>query len=649
MIKNTFKQIIANINDYLLLIMSLMVVFGAIIYYLYALNILGLIISMLLVIAVFIVLMKKYSLQHQINVSQGMFKRKNLLFPLIYLLFFGVSVAFLCQGQSDRALISPWDVVDRVFFVFYGLSTVALIVNIVRKETPLIIKLGLISLHYFLNLVVAVIVYKIGYGFDPFVHQATMELINKAGVVTPKHPYYLGQYSLILMLHKITGVSIYFLNKVLVPLLAAIFLPLNFWRFLKYQNKSAATATLITLVILPVLSFTPFIMTTPQNLSYLFLLLTILMGLNGSHYFWVALLSLATLAIHPLAGIPALAWSMWTIFVNKQQHFKLAQQKLITWGIALFTAIFLPASLLLVGKNSLKDISFNVQSIFLPLKNIFLGMSSAGRENFLLNFIYFFQSNLNVFIVLIIIISLIYCWRNTKAREISTWKGLFIINLSLVLAYILSSQITFANVIGYEQSNYAERILIMIVIFCLPCIILTLKSLVDRIVKQNREMKIIWLIFTAIILTSALYMSYPRFDKYFNSRGYSISENDLQTVRLIDNEADDKYVVLANQQVGVAALKEIGFNHYYTSSRGQIYFYSIPTGGPLYQYYLDMVYKNPTTETMMGAMNLAGVNEGYLVVNKYWHQSDRIIGEAKLVADDYEVINDDIYIFKYLR
>jgi hypothetical protein len=149
------------------------------------------------------------------------------------------------------------------------------------------------------------------------------------------------------------------------------------------------------------------------------------------------------------------------------------------------------------------------------------------------------------------------------------------------------------------------------------------------------------------MLTISLYISYPRYDKYFNSRGYSVGINDLNAVKLINQDAKEPYIALADQQVSVAALKEFGFSNYYQTAAGLIYFYPIPTGGPLYQYYLDMVYKNPDQKTMQGALDLSGVKVGYLVVNKYWNESGKIINEAKLDADSFFNVNNEVYIFKY--
>jgi len=428
-----------------------------------------------------------------------------------------------------------------------------------------------------------------------------------------------------------------------VPVLAAIFLPLATHRLAR-QN-SFNYGHWLTPFFLLILGFAPFIATTPQNLSYLFLILTIIYGLTKKSPLWSLILATATLAIHPLTGIPALCW--WLILIlNKQaKKIKLKTYRLLKSLLFIISALTLPLALFIAGGSSLKRLNWDLYSIISPFNNLFATLSSAGQENWLLNFVYFFTDNYNLWLILIIVVSLIAFYHQKKHQNL---KSLIFINAALVLAYLISSQIVFNDLINYEQANFSSRLLILIMIFFLPFIVSELQNLVTRIFAQNKLTKIIWLIIGLALLMSSLYVSYPRFDKYFNSRGYSTSANDLAAVNLISATTSKPYLVLANQQVSVAALKELGFDHYFSTASGLLYFYPIPTGGQLYQYYLDMVYKNPSRETMAAARKLTGVKESYLIVNKYWFQSDRVINGAKLTANSWETINNEVYIFKYL-
>jgi len=648
-IREKLNKISLNLPEYLLFFLSFVIIYGAIIYYFYALNWLAVIIIILLTISSFFVLRKYLFKDSGDSENKANIREKNNInflsyWPcLIYFFLYTIIFYLLFLDRSDRALISPWQVVSSSFFILYVLSSLILIFIIFKNKISSTSKLIILSAHYFLSFLVAAIIYKIGYGFDPFIHQATMELIDKKGLVTPKPFYYLGEYSLIIVLHKLSGLSIYLLNKFLVPTLAAIFLPLASYR-LASQNNSNPSRFLAPLFLLA-LTFSPFIVTTPQNLSYLFLILVVVFGLTKASPLWALILALATLAIHPLTGIPALAWWLSFNLINKVDKIKKNTYRFLKYLLFTASALTLPLALFVGGGSNLKALQWNLSFIIEPLKNLFSPLTSAGRENWLLNFVYFFYYNYALWLILIISASLIWFYQKKQKPK---FKSLIFINFALLIAFIISSQIVFTDLINYEQTNFADRLLILILIFCLPFINAGLQNFIDLILSQDKLIRIIWLVFGLALITVSLYVSYPRFDKHFNSRGYSTSQNDLTAVRLINQEAKGPYLALANQQVSVAALKELGFDHYYNTATGPIFFYPIPTGGQLYKYYLDMVYKNPSRKTMAQARALTGVKESYLIVNKYWFESAKVINEAKLRANSWQTVNNEVYIFKYL-
>ncbi len=648
-IREKLNKISLNLPEYLLLFLSFIIIYGTIVYYFYALNWLAVAVIMLLTISSFFVIRKYLFKNSTIPENKANIKEKNKInllnyWPyLIYIFFYAIIFYQLFLDRSDRALISPWQVVNSSFFVLYAISSLILVFIIFKNKISSTGKLIILSAHYFLSFSVAAIIYKIGYGFDPFIHQATMELIDKKGLVTPKPLYYLGEYGLIIVLHKLSGLSIYLLNKFLVPVLAAIFLPLASYRLMD-QNNSKPSRFLAPLFLLA-LTFSPFIATTPQNLSYLFLILAVTFGLTKTNPLWPLILSLAALAIHPLTGIPALAWWLSLRLIDKADQIKKNTYQFLKYFLFAASALILPLALFMGGGSSLKTLQWNFHFLIEPLKNLFTPLTGAGGENWLLNFVYFFYYNYALWLILIISASLIWFYQRKQRPR---FKSLIFINLALIIAFIISSQIVFTDLISYEQTNFAGRLLVLILIFCLPFISAGLQNFIDLILSQEKPIKIVWLVFGTTLITTSLYVSYPRFDKYFNSRGYSTSKNDLAAVHLIDQEAAAPYIALANQQVSVAALKELGFDHYYDTPGGPLYFYPIPTGGQLYKYYLDMVYKNPSRETMAQARALTGVRESYLVVNKYWFESAKVISAAKLKADSWQTVNNEVYIFKYL-
>lgn len=628
------KEILLKIKqfwlDYLLLFLSLIIIFGTSVYYFYQLNTLGIIISISLSAITFYILHNKLSCY---PIKKIKVNKTTLPLSISYLILFILSIFILFSNSSSSPLISPWEVLNNWFFIIYTLTTLSLIIIISKKKIDDRLKLFYISLHYFLSFSIAAIIYKIAYGFDPLIHQSSMEFINDFGFIKPKTPYYIGEYSLIIFLHKISALSIQIINKFLVPVISAIFIPREIYYYLKQKFPNHQKNNFLSLIILLTLSFSPFIMTTPQSLSYVFLIITIFSALGRKNILWPIIFALSTTAIHPLSGIPALIFVTYIVLKDHSN----VNKKVFNTAFFIVSSLSLPLVFLFSAHNHLR---WNTLSnIFNPL---FSNLNIPGQENFVLNFIYLFNNNIPLIILILIIISIIIYYKNHIFKYPA---GLLMIS-SLSFSYLISANIKFGDLITYEQNSYPQRILKLIVIFSLPYIVILFNIIIQRILKHKKELQIICLVITLLILSTSLYISYPRRDKYYNTKGYSVSQDDLDAVRWIDNNSHDNYIVLANQQLGVAALKELGFKHYYSTKQGLIYFYSIPTGGPLYKYYLDMVYKSPSNRIARRAMDLTKTKTLYLVVSKYWFQSDRIIGEAKLVANSFKQIKND-YIFKY--
>ena len=162
---------------------------------------------------------------------------------------------------------------------------------------------------------------------------------------------------------------------------------------------------------------------------------------------------------------------------------------------------------------------------------------------------------------------------------------------------------------------------------------------------------------TAGLITISLYFSYPKNDMYISNHSYNVSQADIDAVHYIDQKADQDYIVLANQMTSAAALQEFGFKKYYKISppfeggdQGGVFYYPIPTSGPLYQYYSDLVYNEVSKEKIIKAMDLAGVNQAYFVINEYWWKFDKIVEQSKTIADEYQAIDEEkIYIFKFSK
>ena len=349
----------------------------------------------------------------------------------------------------------------------------------------------------------------------------------------------------------------------------------------------------------------------------------------------MGILSLTALTVHPIVGFPALSLFLLITILR----FNLKYKKLLVATVFILSILSLPAAFYLLDRNNfnLADFSFG-NLINLP------GLIMPAQDNVILNLAYLNGFNLSWIVSLLIIVGVVIYYKRSKQED---FKPYLIIAPALLLSYLLVKLLPFNYLINYERSDFADRIFTVAVIFFLPFILLALSVITRKIIVQEKYVRLGWLLIISLFITSSFYLSYPRYDQYFNSHGYSVGNFDIEAVKFISDNSKDDYIVLANQQVSAAALSQFGFNRYY---KDQIFYYPVPTSGPLYKYYLDMVYKKPSRETIIKAMDLAGVDEAYFVLNKYWYASPKILEEAKLEADSWQSIgNGEVFVFKYQR
>jgi len=204
----------------------------------------------------------------------------------------------------------------------------------------------------------------------------------------------------------------------------------------------------------------------------------------------------------------------------------------------------------------------------------------------------------------------------------------------IIDAWILRSVIVFPNVIVYEQGDYPLRLLKSSLLFLIPFAMYGLYTLytfaIDAIKNKKQLVKISSVILISILLTLSFYLSYPQKNPKARFPGFNVSQSDVNAVHWIhDRHTDYEYIVLDNQLVSAAALTEYSFAQNFNSTLGELFYYAVPTGGPLYQYYGKMMYEGQKREYIKEAMDLAGVDTAYFVVNKYWANSEKIITGAK--------------------
>ena len=691
-------------------LIALLTFFGGVLYRLYQLNYVGIFLALILTVITYILLKKinkvKKILDFRFLISN--FKKiqyLDILLLTFYFLLFSINLYILFQSTTTESIISPWEVVPWYFFLTFTLTTLLLVLIILKTKLLNIayfparnryahsVAGGLLLTSYFLlSVSVALIVYKLGFGFDPFIHQATENLIAQTGAVDPKPLYYLGQYALVVIVHKLTFIPITLIDKLLVPVLAAILMPYTVYQAARSLNADEKAALLVAVFTLA-LPFTIFTVTTPQNLAYLFTLLLILISFIhrknatstnflSSHFLFIVRsfsegllltsLALAALVTHPIAGIPAV---LFVVMLLAQKYIKNKKLLFISYFLLLTFVVFaLPLAFHFNTQTSEIITQTQAATTFkLSLPQLFL----SGTGSIWLNFAYLYGFNISLIIFLFIVAGTLLRLRSQKITsyffllqpkadppraDTSFYSPYLLTALALFVSYFITSYVDFSYLIDYERGNFAERILIVATLFASPFIITALATALKNILAQEPIVKYSLLCFFVFLLSGSLYLSYPRYDDYHNSRSFSTGHADIAAVRWIaQNARDDNFIVLANQQVSAAALREFGFKKYYQTNKGQLFYYPIPTGDALYQFYLKMVNEqanNPpqasqagrARKTALEAAHLVGVDTVYFVINDYWFGFEKILAEAKYEADSVQSISEGkVFVFKFVK
>jgi hypothetical protein len=352
--------------------------------------------------------------------------------------------------------------------------------------------------------------------------------------------------------------------------------------------------------------------------------------------FWfLSYLTLGTLAIHALAGIPV---AIYLILVWLISH-KNKITKVLLPIFAIFAAFSLPFALYLNSLISTYKIQFNWQSFnLITWPTIF-----AKQYNYFLDLAYLYKNSIHWLILVLALITLCILIRR---------KLTLVFVPSLITFLILVANAIFLNftnvssIIDYEQGEFSQRILQLAFYFLLPLAIYGLYLILEKIELKPFIYKLSIFSILSLLLSLSLYLSYPRFDDYDNSKFINVSASDYATINFIEqNSAGQPYVVITNQTTSVAALKTFGFTRYYNEH----YFYPIPTGGELYKSYESMIYDQASIANMEKAMDLTGVKTAYFVLPFYWSHFATISKQAEASADAVYNLGDKIIIYKYFR
>ncbi len=573
----------------------------------------------------------------------------------------------LIKSASGGTIASPWLLLPAYFLPLFFLATALLIFLLRKKNHP-----ALLAAHFFLFFCVAAFIYKFGCGFDQFIHEAAQKYIASHGSISPKSIQYIGLYGINIFLHYTTGLSFAALNAFLLPALSALIPPLAYHSVIAShsygvaisspdeiaspafagaglqapRNDNQKTALSILAILLLPLSY--FIVTTPQGLANLLLLILIFLSLNS---YKKRRLPLAIFFIHPITGIIAL---IYTGLI----HLKFKKIIAIT-GIFALPAAF---TLLSFKSGGGLHINFNLAGAIKEYSSLLTFGAFKQNYNLWLDLIYLIQY---LMLPAIIIVSVYVAWRYRK--KISRYP-LYLFGITTASFFATAIFADFSYLIGYEQKNYPERLFYISFLFLTPYLILAVEKMASLLPLSKGELegvgakgswvlKIFFALLFAFTITANFYLTYPRWDNYQNDKGKNVTAEMMRAVELIKNDSllssptpaghirgsnDRNYVVLTDQAVSAAALKLDGFKKYYSTPLGEIFYYPIPTGGPLYNEFLNLVYNNTGARSAQNAKLLTGAEAAYIILPSYWENYNKIKEnlktEMRVIFEDKNIV-----------
>lgn len=528
----------------------------------------------------------------------------------------GLGLIYLIRHSAGSWLASPWQIVSKYFFLLVGglfiLLFWALIKNLIRPWALAAATFFFWSINSF--------IFKNGYGFDVFVHTATVRAWIANGAIQPTTFLYNGYHTLIAAANALTKIDLLSLMQFGVPLLGALIVAAAFQQ-LRHNSTYQKIAPFFVIGVL-IFSQSLFTTATPQTLAH-FLLLGLIIELlcsppGRSSIILNFLIAVGIATIHPLSGIVAITFVAW--------HTRLP--KILVW----LGAATLPILSLLFSANA--TISF-------PPLNIakeFFGIQPQSFQPTSIDHLIYLA---HLFVPLIGLICLLAATKHEKNRHRSTllFGGALLLSSSTLLFVSLPA------VASYERVDFSRRVFLAAWLVVLPAVAAGAQIIFSSTKPAARRLISILTIF---ILFSAWYWSYSPHNSIRISKAVNVSPLDTTIVQSIDaRAAGQPYVVLADQVTSAAALANFGFLERRLPNRN-FYFYPIPTGDRLYQeFFLPAMSQGVTKETLRNAADYANAPLVFIVIKPYWEPAPTVIESVKQNTATWNV--DGVLLGQFVR
>ncbi|MBI4433303.1 hypothetical protein HY632_00870 [Candidatus Uhrbacteria bacterium] len=562
-------------------------------------------------------------------------ERPHVLAVLTFVAFGSATALLLAVTGTTAAIRSPWDAAPMLIAVLIG-SIAASAAACASVPTRICIVPYGVALTLALGSSIALASYRIGFGFDHFLHAAAEQIIAHTGSLSPRPLFYGGHYGLVVLLADATTLPIALMDRLLVPLLViAVLVPIA---TLSLRAILPPRAAAFALLALPLLPFLPFLISTPQALANVFACSTVFLLLVPTHTRSAVLATGAALVSQPLTGI-LLSGIMVGHLLRRHGH------RVAAAWCTLGSAVAIP-------------VAFLIAPLFLPALDIRIAPAASAATALAthLRAIVQYTTNDRSFadaltlahrVLPLLWIGYAIIGACTLGRTARTTMHAAI--AALGASALVYATITIPTQLPEEHIQFPLRILAIAVLLATPLAAAGLGVIGERL--RTRTARIAGSMIIGTAVTATLLLAYPRNDAQTRSGLWSVSASDIAAVHAITADAGTTpYVVVGNQMLGAAAIRELGFQPHHRAVDGtEVLAFPLPAGGPIANTFWEFVDTNPNRTVVDHAMTYAGVPRAYLVLHAYWRNYATLTARAQDIADAELAAPPHLRIFRFDR
>ncbi len=513
--------------------------------------------------------------------------------------------------------------------------------------------------HNFLYLLLANIVVAIthvlSYGYDSLIHQSSLQFIAQHGQITPLSPFYIGQYSLEVLVNFFTGFDFVLIERWFLPLFFVVLIwtlgKLILNKVFKEQNLFLLALSVVLLIPDVFFASSPFgfsLLISVISIAYLYLFIK-----TEERHFYILSLStaLASLFIHPFVGLNIILWIFYWPYYQKIKNKVWRKLSLLFTFILSSTAVVLAFAFYNWMSNKVL-ILYNPISYLADFLNIFGDPIWYIRDNYsVLEYIIYFYERTHFFLLLLFVWYFfpIKIFGKLKENIIS-----LIILSSLISAWFFISALSINNYYYGDQVNYSYRLVQVAKWLAWPLFLALIWQMSVWLKKQNKFLILIISFCLISVMTVAWYLTYPRQDNISHMSVNSARAIDMVAIQSVykNENGKDGYLVLANQLFGALAVKQYGFGPYYQDQNEEFLYYSLPWGSQLAKIYnqfmtAENVEIDEYLEKTKDIATSVGLHKFYFIFTDAWapHPATQKALENK--ASQAWQIEDSVFIYKF--